>query len=120
MQSPGHLAGLATRHSWMAFDVSTGLPNKFYAEQLLASELGEKIEQIEPPRTISIVRLEELFRPVLHKEAIDESWPSERQLNEFFTNDLPHVAITNNGQFKSLISRTSVLNKMVGTLVQSK
>jgi len=113
-------AGLAGQHPWMAFDQSSGLPNKFFAEQLLASELGAKIEQTEPPRTISIVRLEELFRPVLFKAAIDEIWPSERQLSEFFDRDMPYMAITRNGQFKSLISRTAVVNKMVGVLVQNK
>jgi len=120
MQPPGQAPGLAGRHSWMAFDYNTGLPNMFYAEQLLASELGEKIEQVESPRTISLVRLEELFRPVLHKAVIDESWPSERQLMEFFNHDLEFMAITRNGQFKSLVSRIDVLNTMVGALVQNK
>jgi hypothetical protein len=120
MQPPNLASDLATRHSWLAFDYDTGIPNKFYAEQLLASELGEKIENKEPPRTISVVRLEELFKPVLHKDVIDESWPSERQVSKFFDSDLPYMAITNNGQYKSLIPRSSVINKMVGTLVQVK
>jgi len=112
MQSPAH--------PWMAFDYSTGLPNKFFAEQLLASELGGQIELVESPRTISIVRLEELFRPVLLKAAIDETWPSERQLSEFFSHDTAYMAITRNRQFKSLILRSAVLNVMVGALVQNK
>ncbi len=120
MQPPGQAPGLAGHHSWMAFDYDTGLPDKFFAEQLLASELGEKVEQIESPRTISIVRLEELFRPVLHGAVIDETWPSERQLSEFFSHDTAYVAITYNGQFKSLLSRISVLNTVVGSLAQTK
>lgn len=120
MSQFGQAPGLAGRHPWMAFDYSTGLPNKFFAEQLLASELGEKIEQVETPRTISIVRLEELFRPVLFRAAIDEAWPSERQLSEFFSRDTAYMAITRNGEFKSLISRTAVVNNMVGVLVKTK
>lgn len=112
--------GLAGRHPWMAFDFNTGLPNKFFAEQLLASELGEKIEQAETPRTISIVRLEELFRPVLFRAVIDEAWPSERQISEFFSRDTAYIAITRNGQFKSLISRTAVVNNLVGVLAQAR
>ena len=104
----------------MAFDYNSGLPNPFFAEQLLASELGKKVEQAEPPRTISLVRLADLFRPVLHREHIDESWPSERQLDEFFAYDAPYIAVTENDQFKALVSRISVLNTMVGTLVKSK
>jgi hypothetical protein len=118
--TPANAPRLAESHSWMAFDFSTGLPNKFFAEQLLASELGEKVEQHEPPRTISLVRLEELFRPVLHQEYIDESWPSERQLEAFFDRDTPYIAVTQSGQFKSLVSRIAVLNTMVGTLVWKK
>ncbi len=117
---PGQAPNLVGSHAWMAFDFNTGLPNKYFAEQLLASELGSQIEQVESPKTISIVRLEELFRPVLHKTMIDESWPSDRQLAEFFRNDLEYVAITRNGQFKSLVARIDVLNTMVGALVQNK
>jgi hypothetical protein len=102
----------------MAFEGHTGLPNPFLAEQLLASQLAEKVEQVEPPRTISIVRLEELFRPALHRERIDETWSSEPQLAEFFARDSAYVALTRDGQFKSLVSRLSVLNAIVGTLAQ--
>jgi len=117
---PGQAPAFVSSHSWMAFEYNTGLPNKFFAEQLLASELGSQIEQVESPKTINIVRLEELFRPVLHKAVIDDAWPSERQLSEFFNNDLEYMAITRNGQFKSLIPRSAVLNMMVGKLVQNK
>jgi len=120
MRPPGQVPGLVGSHPWMAFDFNTGLPSKFFAEQLLASELGTQIEQVESPKTISIVRLEELFRPVLHKAMIDETWASERQLSEFFKNDLEYMAVTRNGQFSSLIPRSAVLNMMVGKLVQNK
>jgi hypothetical protein len=117
MQQAGGMAGA---HSWMVFEYESGLPNPFFAEQLLASELGTKVEQEEPPKTISIVRLEDLFRPVLHKEHIDESWSNERQLDVFFDHDTPYIAVTDQGRFKALVSRVSVLNTMVGTLVKNR
>ncbi len=120
MQAPGGTPGLAGKHPWMAFDHSTGLPNKLFAEQLFASELGEKIEQEESPRTISLVRLEELFRPVLHTAFIDETWTTERQLSEFFEDNLEYIAFTHNSQYKSLISRIDVLNTIIGELAQSR
>ena len=110
--------GLATQYSWMAF--ASGLPNPFYAEQLLAAELGEKIEKQEPPRTISITRLKELFQPVLHKAHVDEASSPEDQLVAFFNNDKPYITFTQSGQFKSLVPRLSVLNTMVGTLVRKE
>lgn len=112
--------GLATRYQWMALDGNTGLPNKFFAEQLLALELGEKIEAVETPKTINLVRLDELFKPVLHKEAVDESWSSERQLDLFFENDNAYIAITQKGQFKALASRLSILNTLVGGMIKKK
>lgn len=118
MQEPANVPGIAGRHPWMAFDYNTGLPNRFFAEQLLASELGAEIEQAEPPRTVSAVRLEDLFRPVLHKEHVDESWSSEHQLDAVFASDVAYIALTQNGQYKALISRMSVLNMMVRALAK--
>jgi hypothetical protein len=66
---------LATENKRMAFDTSTGLRNELLAEQLLASDLGAKVEQGGGAISISLVRLEELFRQVLIKECIDLSWP---------------------------------------------
>lgn len=108
----------AVQHSWMAFDVNTGLPNPLFAEQFLASELGEKVEK--QPKPISLVRLEDLFRPVLYKESIDESWPSERQLKEFFDSKSDYLAVTQKGKFVHLVSRLTVLNTIVRTLVEKK
>ncbi|MGH8624834.1 MAG: hypothetical protein ACREYC_06060 [Gammaproteobacteria bacterium] len=82
-QPPWMSGALATRHAWMAFDGATGLPNEHLAEQLLASELGEKVESQEEPRKISLVRLDELFRPVLSKDSIDQGWSTDRQISTF-------------------------------------
>lgn len=112
--------GLATQYAWMAFDAQTGLPNTFLAEQLLASELGQKIESEEGPRPISLVRLKEIFQPVLYRFEVDTAWPEERQFAEFFGSESEYVAITQKGRFLSLASRLSLLNAIVKGLVQGQ
>ncbi len=112
------LSGLAGQHTWMAFNGTTGLPNELLAEQLLADDLGVEVESQEKPKTIGLTRLEELFRPVLHKESVDENWPAERQINAFFDSDSEYIAITRNGEYKTLVSRLSVLNTVVKTLAK--
>lgn len=110
--------GLATQHPWMAFDPATGLPNELLAEQLLASDLGAKVEIPAGSKSISLVRLEELFRPVLSKDRIDQSWPTDRQISEFFDSDNPYFAITEGGQYSILVSRLTVLNYVLKTVVE--
>lgn len=118
---PGWMqAGLATQHPWMAYDAGTGLPNALFAEQLLASDLGVEVESQEQPKRISLVRLEELFRPVLHKESVDEIWPAERQLSEFLNSDSDYLAVTQNSKYSTMVSRLTVLNSIVRTLVEKK
>ncbi len=88
------------------------------AEQLLADDLGTEVESQEKPKTISLVRLEELFRPVLHKESADENWPTERQISAFFDCDSEYIAITRNEEYKTLVSRLTVLNTVVKTMAK--
>jgi hypothetical protein len=112
--------GLAAQHTWMAFNGTTGLPNPLLAEQFLAHDLGVEVESKEQPKRISLVRLEELFRPVLHKENVEETSPAEEQLSAFFNSDSPYIGITGNGKYKTLASRISVLNTIVRSLVEKK
>jgi hypothetical protein len=95
--------GLASQHQWMVFDPATGLPNEMFAEQLLQSDLGANLESAGQTKSISLVRLEELFRPVLIRERIDETWPAERQMSAFFDRDAPYIAVTRNKQYTTLI-----------------
>jgi hypothetical protein len=122
MQPPWLSGTLATRYPWMAFDVSTGAPNELLAEQLLASDLGEKVELQEGSRSISLVRLEELFRPVLNKECIDLSWTADRQLSTFLDLDteVPSIAVTNDGKYSTLVSRLTLLNEVLKSLLKGR
>lgn len=110
------------QHPWMAFD--GGLPNTLLAEQLLASDLGQKIESMEGPRAISLVRLKEIFQqipqPVLYPHVVDTSWTEERQITDFFGSDSEYVAITQKNRYLSLASRLSLLNAFVRRLVEKK
>ena len=104
----------------MAYDAGSELPNALFAEQLLASDLGAEVESQEQPKRISLVRLEELFRPVLHKESIDESWSAERQVREFFNSTADYIAVTQNGKYSTLVSRLTVLNTIIKKLTEQK
>ena len=88
-------ARLALKHPWMAFDPATGLPNKLFAEQILQSDLGEKLE-MKPPgsRRVSVRRLEELFHQVLIKDSIDLGWPPQRQFETFLNSQAAFIATT--------------------------
>jgi hypothetical protein len=110
-------ARLAVRHSWMAFDPATGLPNKLFAEQILQSDLGEKLETPPPgPRSISLVRLDELFGPVLNRDGIDLSWPPERQLEVFLNSQAAFLATTLHGTYSTLVSRAALANEVLRSL----
>lgn len=114
------MQGLSVRYQWMAFDGTTGERNESFAEQALASELGEKVEKQVGSRSISLVRLEELFRPVLSKEHIDQSWPDDRQVAAFLEGDAPFVALTENGRFSGMLSRLTVLTVMMKSFIEGK
>ena len=110
---------LATQHPWLVFD-PTGLRNELLAEQLLQSDLGQKVEQTEGARSISLVRLEDLFRPVLSKDHIDLDWPQDRQLDAFLSTESPSIAITQNGRYSALVSRLTLLNQVLKPLVKAR
>ena len=114
------MAGLSTQHLWMAFDSASGLPNELAAEQFLAADLGAQIEIPEQakggPKGISLVRLEELFRPVLHKEFMDETWTGSKQLEAFLDSSAAYVAVTRKGSYSRLLPRVEGLNAIAKSL----
>lgn len=108
---------LAQDHTWMVFSPATGLPNELLAEQFLQHELGEKIEgQLEGSKHINVVRLNELFKPVLYKQSIDTKWSNEKQTNAFFSSDADFIAITENGKYSSLVSRQTLVNEALKSI----
>lgn len=110
----------AQLHSWMENNPATGLPNEFFAEQALQSELGEKIEQLGGAHSISLLRLEELFRPILNKDHIDLTWTADRQLDAFLESDAPFLAITRDAHYSALVSRLALLNQLLKPLLMRR
>jgi hypothetical protein len=113
------LGPLAMRYQWMANDPATGLPNELFMEQALQSELGEKVEQQGGSRSINLVRLKELFRPVLIKDCIDLNLPADRQLDTFLGTDAPFLAITEDGRYSAVVSRLTLLNQLLKPMLKS-
>lgn len=112
---------IATNHSWMAFSTQTGFPNELLTEQYLQNELGNEIEQ-KPSgsKHINIARLNELFKPILIKQAIDMSWENEKQTKALFTSDAAFIAITENGKYSSLVPRQNLLNEALKTIFDNQ
>jgi len=109
---PPQIYGLAARYFWMAFQPS-GLPNPMRFEQLLASELGERVETPQPPRGISLIRLDELFRPVLRKQAIEETDPAAAQMEALLSDEGPYIAVTRDGHYQRLLPRPLAINAIL-------
>ena len=84
----------AMSYQWMAFDATTGLRNELLEEQVLQNELGQKVEKTEGSRRITLVRLEDLFRPILIKVCIDRGWEQNRQTDALLEGEAPFLAIT--------------------------
>lgn len=102
----------------MAFDQSTGLPNDFFAEQLLAAELGQEVESQTNIRGISLASVDELFRSVLIKEHLDQSWSLESQREVFFRGSHQHIALTKNKTYVTMLAKLDVIGEMVKTLTE--
>ena len=106
----GHVS---TSHPWMAFQPD-GLPNELLAEQILANELGRLIEVNQGgKRTISVQRLQHLFKPALYTNFIDLSWKADLQKEAFFADNTSFVALANGGKFAGIASRATIFNTLL-------
>ncbi|PWT71280.1 MAG: hypothetical protein C5B59_18410 [Bacteroidetes bacterium] len=106
------MQGEVSSKQWMAFDPSNGLPSEFFEEQILQNELGREIEVIEGGKVISISRLSDLFESVLKRDYIDKDSTPKEQMEGYFEDDEPFIAITENGRYISLVSRFAVYNEV--------
>jgi len=110
-------ARLAIAHPQMAFDPATGLPNKLFAEQILQSDLGQKLEMPpNAPRNVDLARLEDLFAAVLYRDSIDLGWPPARQLEAFLNSQAAFLAATQQGTYSALVSRAALANEVLRSL----
>jgi hypothetical protein len=111
-------ASIGAPHSFIA--IEDGLPNEFAFERLLQSELGTHIEANEEPRTVGIARLQELFRAVLHPGAIDEGWPSEKQIDAILGSEAPYLAVVQSGRYLRLIPRLTGIAAILRSVTSSQ
>ena len=112
--------GVSNKYNVQAFN-EKGLPNQLFPEKFLAYDLAAEVERNEDVhKTINLARLEELFRSVLYRKSIDESWPSEQQMTAFFESNSEYFAVTHNSKYTTLVSRLTVLNTIVRKLVELK
>lgn len=114
------LENIHSEYGNKAFSGSTGLPNEFLAEQILQNDLGKLIESLLGSKHLSIARLQELFGSVLIKQNIDLNWPLDQQQSAFLANDHSWIALTNLGQYTNLVSRLSVINELMRSLLDQK
>jgi hypothetical protein len=105
---------LAVRHPYFAFS-NQGTRNELAQEQFLAADLGEKAEP--PEHGIDVVRLRQLFAPVLQCEHLENDWSSERRISAALATDAPYMAVTDSGRYLGLLSRTAVHNSVLQALV---
>jgi hypothetical protein len=118
---PAWLAGSpATQYQWMAFDSANGLRNALLEEQVLQSDLGQQVEMREGSRGISLVRLEEVFRPILAKEHVDLNWEADRQLQAVLESRASFLAVTQDGKYTTLVSRLTLLGEPLTPLLRGR
>lgn len=105
---------LAARHPNFAFS-HLGERNELAQEQFLAADLGEKAEP--PDHGIDVVRLRQLFAPVLRCEHLERDWPAERRIQAALATDAPYMAVTEGGRYLGLLGRAAVQNCILQALV---
>ena len=116
---PPWLSGrLATAHQWMAFDANTGLHNDLFAEQLLQSDLGAKIETQEGSRLMTLAHMRELFLPILNMQHVDLNWTPDEQLETFLDSDADFLAITKGDTYSALVPRAVLSNQVLRAVVR--
>lgn len=80
--------------------------------RLLLSRLGP-LEAGGPPRSLTEVRLHELFGPVLHTEAVDSDDDEAAWVETILGSTADFFAVTRGRQFVNLVPRQTALNAVL-------
>jgi hypothetical protein len=67
-----------------------------------------------------LVRLQDLFQPVLEKHTLDIAWPAEKQLDAVLELDSPWIALTQSGKYLALVRRESLLTEVLKSLAKKR
>jgi hypothetical protein len=89
--------------------------NAFADEQFLLAELAP-LEQ--PPRPLTLVRLMELFGPILHAATVDED-SDDAWLRTALSLDDDYLAVTRGQVYVGMLSRSAVLARIGGALASN-
>jgi hypothetical protein len=87
--------------------------NAFADEQSLLTELAPFEQR---PRLVTLVRLTELFGPILHAASFDEQDPDDVWLRAALSLDDDYVAVTRGQVYVGMLSRSAVLARIVSAL----
>jgi hypothetical protein len=87
--------------------------NAFADEQFLLNELAPFEQR---PRPVTLVRLMELFGPILHAASFDERDPDDAWLSTALSLDDDYVAVTRGQVYVGMLSRSAVLARIVSAL----
>lgn len=82
------------------------------------SALVEQLQMVEAhPRNLTVVRLQELFEPVLVTSSLDESDDDEAKLRHITGTSGDYIAVTDGGRYVSLVSRAVAVNAVLRSMV---
>jgi hypothetical protein len=70
----------------------------------------------EPPDRLTIIRLQELFAPVLYQDSVDRSWPNATQLARFLESSAPYVALVLKGIYEGMLRSDLGERAVIGEL----
>ena len=87
--------------------------NAFADEQILLTELAPFEQR---PRPVTLVRLIELFGPILRAASFDERDPDDAWLRTALSLDDDYVAVTRGQIYVGMLSRSAVLARIVSAL----
>ena len=93
------------------------LPERFLLDQLRPLEGSQDPEQREQLE-VTITRLDDLFAPVLHQDALDAQDTDAAWVDGILDGTAPYVAITSRGQFTSLVPRDVAINAVLRSLIR--
>jgi hypothetical protein len=113
------MQGLAIQYQWMAFDPASNLPNRFAREQFFLADLGARIEMQGQAKPISVVRLRDLFGSVLRTSSLDETSPTDKQVEVMLAGEDQYLAVTQGRRYLRLVSRLDVQNSVLRSAVKA-
>ena len=85
-------------------ELGDAVTEQILMDQLAASTApGGSLE--EEPEHLTVGRLNDLFGHCLYREAVDLTWPREKQVTAFMSSSAPYIALVRKGTYDSILRR---------------